>query len=162
MAAVLLVCLSSFFMLAFRLVSFLVCHTHWLLLRQTLTEPHVLEYSIAPRWRNLMGQDWSSLPDRPSPLAVDNASKQLSIESSLSKRATALAEVNSTHRTRILLNFPAKGKTRTLRGQAGGKRIRSTTIEPLRGSDAPGDKASIQQILARSEPRRVEHNRRST
>ncbi len=29
--------------------------THWLLLHQKLTEPHALEYSIAPRWRTLMG-----------------------------------------------------------------------------------------------------------
>ena len=101
------------------------------------------------------------LPDRPSPLAVDRAIKQLSTESSLAKRAAALTAAKSTHRTRILLNFPPKGKARTPRGQTGAKRIRSTTIEPLRGSDAPKDKASILQILARSEPRRVRHNCRS-
>jgi hypothetical protein len=109
-----------------------------------------------------MGQGWDSLPDRPSPLAVDTATKQLSIESSLSKRAAALAAAANTNRTRIFLHFPAKGKAKTPRGQTGAKRIRSTTIEPLRGIDAPGDKASIQQILARSEPRRIRHNRRST
>ena len=115
------------------------------------------DYSIAPRWRTLMGQDWDSLQERPSPLALDNATNQLSIESSLPKRVA-----NSTNRTRIFLHFPTKGKTKTPRGQTGAKRIRSTTIEPLRGSDAPGDNAFIQQILARSEPRRVRHNRRST
>jgi len=36
-----------------------------------------------------------------------------------------------------------------------------TTAEPLRGSDVPGDKANIQYILARCEPRRVRHGRRS-
>ena len=35
-------------------------------------------------------------------------------------------------------------------------------MEPLRGSDAPGDKASIQRILARSEPRRIRHGRHKT
>ncbi len=30
-------------------------HTQWLLLRKKLTESHVLEYSIAPRWLNLSG-----------------------------------------------------------------------------------------------------------
>jgi hypothetical protein len=47
-------------------------------------------------------------------------------------------------------------------GQAGAKRIQPTTIEPLQVSDAQWDKASIKQILAHSEPRRVSHNRRST
>jgi hypothetical protein len=109
-----------------------------------------------------MGQDWGSLPDRPTPLAVERANKQLSIESSLAKRDAVLAAANNTHRTRILLIFSAKGKTRTPRGQAGAKRVRSTIIELLRGSDAPGDKASVLHILARCEPRRVHHNRRST
>jgi len=109
-----------------------------------------------------MGQDWDSLPDRPSPLEIDNATKQLSIESSLAKRAAALAVANNTIHSRIILHFPNKGKTNTPRGQTGAKRIRSTIVEPLRGSDAPGDKASTQQILARSAPRRVRHPRRST
>ncbi len=109
-----------------------------------------------------MGQDWGSLPDRPSPPAVDNATKQLSTENSLSKRAAALSFANHTSRTRILLPFPTKGTVRTPREQAGAKRVRSTTIEPLRGSYASGDEASIEQILARSEPRRIQHNRRST
>ena len=45
-----------------------------------------------------MGQDWGSLLDRPSPLDVDIATKQLSIDSSLSKRAAALAVANITNR----------------------------------------------------------------
>ena len=135
---------------------------HWQSLCQELTDPQGANYSIVPRWNALMGQNWGSLPGRPSPLVVDRAIKQLFIESSLSKRTALLEAANGTNRTRILLNFPAKGKARTLRGQAGAKRVRSTTIEPLRGSNAPGDKASIQQILARSDPRLVRHNRRST
>jgi hypothetical protein len=109
-----------------------------------------------------MDQDWGSLLDRPSPRAVDIATKHLSIESSLFKRAATLADSNSTNRTRTLVHFPVNGKARNRRRQAGAKRVRSTTIEPLRGSDAPGDKAFVQEILARSEPSRVRHNRRST
>ena len=107
-----------------------------------------------------MGQDWDFLPDRPSPLAVDMAAKQLSIERSLARRATTHAIATGTRHTRIFLNFPAKeqGPPRQTCSKCG----RPTTIEPLKGSDAPGDKASIQQILARNEPRRVRHNRRST
>jgi len=54
-------------------------HTQWLSLCMKLPEPHTPDNSIAPRWRTLMGQDWDSLLDRPSPLALDNATKQLSV-----------------------------------------------------------------------------------
>ncbi len=32
-------------------------HPHWLSLCRKLTEPQVLDCSIAPRWRTLTGQD---------------------------------------------------------------------------------------------------------
>jgi hypothetical protein len=35
--------------------------THWLSLCHKLTEPQGLDYSIAPRSRTIMGQDWGSL-----------------------------------------------------------------------------------------------------
>jgi hypothetical protein len=79
------------------------------------------DYSIAPRWRNLMGQDWESLPDKPSSLAIDNATKRLSIESSLAKQAAALAAANNTIHSRKILHFPIKGKTNTPRGKTGAK-----------------------------------------
>ncbi len=46
--------------------------------------------------------------------------------------------------------------------RSGHKRKIHTTVEPLRGSDAPWDTAAIHHILARSEPRRIKHGRRST
>ena len=109
-----------------------------------------------------MGQDWKSFPVRPSTLVVDRATKQLSVESSRERRATTHAVADGTHRTRILLNFPSKGRAKPPRRQTSSKRGRPTTIDPFRGSDAPGDKASIQQIKARTEPRRVRHGRCST
>jgi hypothetical protein len=110
----------------------------------------------------VLGQDRDSLPDKPSPLAIGKASKHLSTERSLKQRAISHSIATGTHRTRILLNFPAKGRPRAPRRQASSKRRWPTTIKPLRGSDAPWDKASIQQIMARTEPRRVRHGRRST
>ncbi len=106
--------------------------------------------------------DWGSIPDTPSPLAVDMASKQLSIERALAQRAFTRADASTTHNARIVLNFPTRGKSGAPRRRVTYKRGRATTIETLRGSDAPGDKASTQQVLARSEPRRVRHGRRST
>jgi hypothetical protein len=134
---------------------------HWLSLCHKLTWPQGLEYSIAPRWRTMMDPDWGSLPDRPSPLAVDRATKQLSIERALEKRAVTRADANTIHSARIVLNFP-RGKFGAPRRRASYKRGQATTIEPLRGSDAPGYIASIQQVLARSKPSRARHGRRST
>ncbi len=109
-----------------------------------------------------MNTDWISLLDRPSPLALDRATKQLSIESALSRWAATRANLRHTQHAHIRLNFPTKYKTGTSHRRKSDKRRRPTTIEPLRGSDAPGDNANIQRILARSEPRRVRHGRRKT
>ncbi len=111
----------------------------------------------------MMTPDWGSLPDKPSPLAVDRATKKLSIERALAQRTGTRADANTTHSDCIVLNFLTRGK-QGLRivEQPTHARGRATTIEPLRGSDAPGDKGSIQQVLAQSEPSRVRHGRRST
>jgi hypothetical protein len=119
---------------------------------QKPTWPQGLDYSIAPRWRTLMGPNWGSLLDKPSPMVVDKATKQLSIERSLAHRVAAHANANGIWRTRVVLNFPAKGKSGASCRQEGSRRGRVVTVEPLRGSDAP-----IQQILARSQPRRIRH-----
>ena len=126
-------------------------HTQWLSLCQKPTVPYGPDYSTAPRWRTLMGQDWGSLPDRPSPLAVDRATKQLSIESALSQWAATRASTREHQHGRIMLNIPAKKKKGASHRRNSDKRRRPTTIEPIRGSDALGDKASIQRILARSD-----------
>ena len=51
----------------------------WLSLCQKLIWSQGLDYPIAPRWQTMMDPDWGSLPDRPSPLAVERATKQLFI-----------------------------------------------------------------------------------
>jgi len=91
-----------------------------------------------------MGLDWGSLSYKPSPMVVERATKQLSIERSLALRAVAHTLDNDTQRTRVVLNFLAKEKSGVSRQQAGSKHGQVTTIEPLRGSDTPGDKAFIQ------------------
>jgi len=110
----------------------------------------------------MLDPDWGPLPDRLSPLALDRATKQLSIKRALSQRAVAREDANATQRARMVLNFPTKGKLGAPRRRAPYKRKQATTVEPLRISNAPGDKATIQQMLARSKPRRVRHGQRST
>ena len=119
-------------------------HTQWLSLCQKLTEPQGPDYSIAPRWPTMMGQDLGSIPTKPSPLVVYSATKQLSIERSLSQRDATCAAAKDSQRACIMLNFPIKGKTGAPRRRAAVKCRRATTIEHLRVCDAPGDKATIQ------------------
>jgi len=95
-------------------------------------------------------------------MVVDIATKQLSIECALSQWAASRATSRGTQHARIMLNFPSKEKTGTSHRRKSNKRRRPTTIELLKGSDAPGDKATIQRILARSGPRRVRHGRRKS
>ncbi len=128
-------------------------------LRSKLTLSQRLAYYIAPRWRTILNPEWGSLLDRPSPMAPDIATKQFSIESALSQWAATRATSRDTQHARIMLNFPTKERIGTSHRRKSDKRRRPTTVEPVKGSDAPGDKATIKRILARSEPRRVRHGR---
>ena len=137
-------------------------HAQWSSIRHKLALQKRLAYSVAPRWRAILNPDWDSLLERPSPLALERATKQLSIESALLNWAATRASTRVAHHTRIMLNIPTKKKKGTSHRYNSAKRRRTTTVEPLRGSGAPGDKASIQRILARSEPIRVRHGRYKT
>jgi hypothetical protein len=101
-----------------------------------------------------MCKDWGTLPDKPSPLVVDNASKQLSIRRALLRAARAHLIGRPAQAAKITLYIP--------NNRPGHKRKTRNTVKPLRGSDAPGDKATIHHIIARSEPGRIKHGRRST
>ena len=100
-----------------------------------------------------------SRPYQPSPLSVDRASRQLSIDGTLLHPADPRLQTTPQGGHRITLNFPAKGRAGAVRHKAVPKRKASTTIVPLRGSDAPGNKATINHVLARCEPRQIHHNK---
>jgi len=55
---------------------------------------------------------------------------------------------------------PAKSTLHIPPSRPGHKKKIHTTVEPLRGSDAPGDKATIRHIFAHFEPIRIKHDRR--
>ena len=61
----------------------------------------------------------------------------------------------------MILHFKPRRKKGFKRNTAS-KRKPTLIIEPLRGSDAPGGNASILSVMARTEPRKVKHNRRFT
>ena len=56
---------------------------HWQNLKKKITLPEWGDDPIAYRWRSILESDWGTLPDKPSPLVVDNASKQLCIRRDL-------------------------------------------------------------------------------
>jgi hypothetical protein len=109
---------------------------------------------IAYRWRSILESDWGTIPDQPSPLVVDNVSTQLSIQSALLRASRAHPQGGPARPVRITLHIRPS--------PSGHKRKTRPTVEPLRGSDLPWDKAAIHHISARSEPMRIKHGRRCT
>jgi hypothetical protein len=63
---------------------------------------------------------------------------------------------------RLVMHFMPRGKKGAFNRGPTNKRKAPQTIAPIKVSDAPGGNASIQKVLARSEPRRIRHIRRST
>jgi len=61
----------------------------------------------------------------------------------------------------MVLNFLAKKRLGSAHRRASHDR-KMITIETLRGSDAPGDKATIYHVLVRYKPICIRHNCRST
>ena len=52
----------------------------WHILMSKVTKPSGWDYPIAYRLRSILEIDWGTIPDKPSPLVVDAASKELSIQ----------------------------------------------------------------------------------
>ncbi len=91
-------------------------HAQWSSMRHKLALPQRLAYSVAPRWRSILNPDGDSLLERPSPLALERATKQLSIESALSNWTATRASTREAHHTRIMLNIPTKKRREPLTG----------------------------------------------
>ena len=89
------------------------------------------------------------------------ASRHLSIEKALLYPSRSRPRAPIPGGPRIVLNFLAKGRTGVARHGVVPKRKVVTIVDPLGDIDVPGNKAVINHILARCEPRRVRHYRRS-
>ena len=89
------------------------------------------------------------------------ASRQPTITEALGNIPSLTAQSTDKEGTRIVLHFKPRRKKGSQRNPAS-KRKPTPIIEPLRGSDAPDENASILSVLARAEPRKVKHNRRFT
>jgi len=95
-----------------------------------------------------------AIPDKPPPFLVDVDSKQLSIQREMLRASRAQSQGGPARSAKITLHIPPS--------RPGHKRKIHINVKLARDSDAPGDMAAIQHILARSEPRRIKHGRRST
>jgi hypothetical protein len=133
----------------------------WCIKKLKLAGPEGIDPSIAPRWRTIFQSAWVTLPDKPTPLTLSRASRQPTIEEALRNVPPAPAQSTTGAGTRIALHFKKRRNKGSKHAQSS-KRKQAPTTEPLRGSDAPGEKASIIKVLARTDPRKVKHNRRFT
>ena len=126
---------------------------HWYIIKSKVTKIFGWDGPIAHSWRSVLEIYLGTIPEKPPPLVVDAASKQFSIQRSILHSTRAYPQGGPARPAIITLQF--------LPSRPGHKRKIHTTVEPRRGSDAPGDKAAIHNISARSEPRRIKYNRRS-
>ena len=101
---------------------------------------------ITPRLQSMMEPEWGSLLDKPSSQSVDRTSRQLYIEGILMHPTHPRPQATELGGPRITLNFPTKGRAGAAIHKASSKRKATTTIEPLRSNDTPGDKATNHHI----------------
>ena len=85
---------------------------------------------------------------------MDAASKQFPIQRAILRATRSHPQEGPARPAKITLNTPLSRPEH--------KRKIHIIVEPLRGSDAPGDTATIHRIFARSEPRCINHGRGST
>ena len=130
---------------------------HWDKLKQDINSTTLWDLPIAQRWRQILEEDWTSIPSTPSPMALDRATRQQSIISTFNGTTRTPNEGHMAQPAKITLYFPTPRQRRSNKRKADLKRKAITTIEPLRGSDAIGENAGISLILARSTPRRIRH-----
>jgi len=133
----------------------------WRLLQIKISSLQTIHLSIAQRWRDIFAHTWNNLLYGPSPLAVSRASRQPTITEALGNIPPCTSQTTDRLGPRIALHFPTKRKNGPGRKPTSTRKP-SPTVKPLRGSDAPGENASIIKVLSRAKPRRIKHNRRFT
>jgi len=131
-------------------------------LKRDINSTPLWDLPIAQGWKQILAEDWMSIPNTPSPLALDRATRPQSRTSALNSKTRTPNEGQQVHRAKITLHFPTPCQRRADKRRSDLKRKAITTIEPLRGSDTNGENVGISLILGRSTPRRIKHNLQST
>ena len=79
---------------------------HWYILMSNVNKPFGLDDPIAHRWRSILEMDWGTIPDKPSPLVLDAASKQLSNQRALMRATRFHPQGGLARQTKITLHIP--------------------------------------------------------
>jgi len=90
-------------------------HEHYAKLRREINTSPLWDLSIAPRWRSMLEDDWSLLPDTPSLLALDSVTLQHSLTSAAQKHARAPAADPEEIQPKLVLHFPTPRQKRSLK-----------------------------------------------
>jgi len=134
---------------------------HWAKIIRDINSTPLWDLPIAQRWKQILAEDGTFIPNTFSPLALDRATRQQSITSAFNSKTCTSNEGQQVHPAKITLHFPTPRQRRADKKRSDLKRKATTTIEPLLGSDANGENAGISLILGRSAPRRIKHNLQS-
>ena len=110
---------------------------HWEKLNRSIKTTPLWDLTIAPKWRLILKEDWTTLPNTPSPLTLDRATRQHSIKSALI-RHPGDPEGNAAQILQLTLHIPSPRRRKADTRKAGLKRKAFNAREPLRGSDANG------------------------
>jgi hypothetical protein len=122
---------------------------HWQRIYNKIFSPCGSDYLIAPRMRIMLASGCGSLPNKSFPLNGDSASKPNYIERerALLIPIRSLTQANTSRGPRIVLDFAKKGRASAANHGAAPTRKNGIIVEPLRGSDAPGNKSAIHHIM---------------
>jgi len=126
--------------------------THCDNLKRSINTIQLWDLPIAPRWRLILNEDWTTIPETPSPLTLDRATRQHSIKSALTRHPRDPTKGKAVPTSKITLHFSSPRRRKVDRRKADLKRKARATTEPLRGSDGNGDNAGINLVLERCTP----------
>ena len=81
-------------------------HMHWAELKRKINTSPLWDLPIAPRWWNMLKDDWSLLPNTPSPLALDKATLVYSLTSAALNQARAPMADTAEEQPKVVLHLP--------------------------------------------------------
>jgi len=123
--------------------------TQWEKLKRGIKTTPLWDLPTAPKWKQILDADWTIIPDTPSPLAMDRATRQQLITSALIRHPRDPIDGHAGHPPKLTLHFSSPRQRRADTRKANLKRKALTTREPLRGSDAKGENADIRLVFER-------------
>jgi hypothetical protein len=109
----------------FRALSASTDPAHWDKLKRSIKITPLWDLPIAPRWRLILNEDCTTIPDTPSSLALDRATRQHSIKSALTRHPRDTTEKNAVQIPKLTLHFPSPRRRKVDKRRADLKRASS-------------------------------------